>query len=77
MDYRQAVSAVQHRLWPRATAEIETGAIPDRDFRKILIGLMVPMGMTVLNLSKFGVALPAIRDSFMEEADTVAWLVTA
>jgi EmrB/QacA subfamily drug resistance transporter len=38
---------------------------------------MVPMGMTILNLTMFGVALPAIRDSFMLEADTVAWLVTA
>jgi EmrB/QacA subfamily drug resistance transporter len=77
MDYRQAVDAVQHRLWPRATVATESGSIPDKDLRTVLIGLMVPMGMTVLNLSMFGVALPAIRDSFMAEADTVAWLVTA
>ena len=76
MNYRRAIDAVQLRLWPRtATAEIEP--ISGWDFRAILIGLMVPMGMTVLNLTMFGVALPAIRDSFGIEADTVAWLVTA
>lgn len=76
MDYRRAIDAVQGRLWPRtATTEIEP--IAGWDFRAILIGLMVPMGMTVLNLTMFGVALPAIRNSFMIEADTAAWLVTA
>ena len=48
-----------------------------RSLRAVLIGLMVPMGMTILNLSMFGVALPAIRDSFAIDADTVALLVTA
>jgi EmrB/QacA subfamily drug resistance transporter len=38
---------------------------------------MVPTAMTVLNQTMFGVALPAIRDSFQLEADIVAWLVTA
>ena len=38
---------------------------------------MVPMGMTILNIQMFGVALPAIRDSFGIDADTVALLVTA
>lgn len=47
------------------------------DRRSILIGLMVPMGMTVLNLSMFGVALPFIRDSFQADPDVVAWLVIA
>ncbi|NJN83003.1 MAG: MFS transporter [Caldilineaceae bacterium] len=47
------------------------------DGRKILIGLMVPMGMTILNLSMFGVALPYIRDTFDAQPDVVAWLVTA
>ena len=47
------------------------------DSRRILIGLMVPMGMTVLNLSMFGVALPAIRSGFAVDADQIAWLVTA
>ncbi len=76
MDYRRAIDAIQNRIWPRtAAAEIEPMAV--LDFRAILIGLMVPMGMTVLNLNMFGVALPAIRDSFMIEADTVAWLVIA
>ncbi len=52
-------------------------AVPPWDLRALLIGLMVPMGMTVLNLSMFGVAVPFIRDSFHAEADTMAWLVTA
>lgn len=38
---------------------------------------MVPTGMTILNLSMFGVALPLIRDDFVAEADAMAWLVTA
>ena len=76
MNYRRAIDAVQVRLWPR-TAGAEIEPITGWDFRAILIGLMVPMGMTVLNLTMFGVALPAIRDSFQIEADTVAWLVTA
>src|SRR5687768_2477071 len=76
MDYRRAIDAVQDRLWPR-TAATEIEAISGWDLRAVLIGLMVPMGMTVLNLTMFGVALPAIRDSFMIAADTVAWLVTA
>lgn len=76
MDYRRAIDAVQLRLWPR-TAAAEMEPIAGLDFRAILIGLMVPMGMTVLNLTMFGVALPAIRDSFVIEADIVAWLVTA
>lgn len=42
-----------------------------------LIGLMMPFGMLVLNLSMIGVALPSIRDNFGAEADLVAWVVTA
>ncbi len=72
MNYRNALDVLQQRLRLRDPAV----ALP-WDPRSILIGLMVPMGMTVLNLSMFGVALPAIRDSFGIEADTVAWLVTA
>ncbi len=45
--------------------------------RGLLIGLMVPVGMTTLNMSMFGVALPAIRDAFGVAADTTAWIVTA
>jgi EmrB/QacA subfamily drug resistance transporter len=70
------MDAVQDRLWPRAAAE-EMESASDWDLRGLLIGLMVPTAMTVLNLTMFGVALPAIRDSFRIEADTVAWLVTA
>lgn len=72
MNYREVMEAVQQRLRPRAPA-----ASSPWDPRAILIAMMVPMGMTVLNQSMFGVALPAIRDSFRLEADTVAWLVTA
>jgi EmrB/QacA subfamily drug resistance transporter len=72
MNYRNALDVLQQRLRLRDPAV----AVP-WDPRAILVGLMVPMGMTVLNLSMFGVALPAIRDSFQIEADTVAWLVTA
>lgn len=77
MDYRQAIRAVQSRLWPHTPTLAESEAIPPWNLRTVLIGLMVPMSMTVLNLSMFGVALPAIRNHFMAEADTVAWLVTA
>ncbi|MBX3052628.1 MAG: MFS transporter [Caldilineaceae bacterium] len=43
----------------------------------LLIGLMIPIGMTTLNMSMFGVALPAIRDSFGIAPDVVAWISTA
>lgn len=45
--------------------------------RGLLIGLMIPIGMTTLNMSMFGVALPAIRDSFAIAPDVVAWITTA
>lgn len=45
--------------------------------RGLLIGLMIPIGMTTLNMSMFGVALPAIRDSFGIAPDVVAWITTA
>ena len=84
MNYRRAIDAVQDRLWPRtkaiaATKDTAVGRdLPsEKDLRAILIGLMVPLGMTVLNMTMFGVALPAIRDSFAIEADTAAWLVSA
>ena len=51
--------------------------VAGKSLRAILIGLMVPMGMTILNMQMFSVALPAIRDSFGIDADTVALLVTA
>lgn len=47
------------------------------NLRRILIGLMVPMGMTVLNMSMFSVGLPSIRSNFAIQPDLVAWLVTA
>lgn len=92
MDYRRTIDAVQDRLWPRtkaveaaAEAAAESAAAgnavlaepSEKDLRAILIGLMVPMAMTVLNMTMFGVALPDIRDSFGIEADTAAWLVSA
>ncbi|HXF63289.1 MAG TPA: MFS transporter [Caldilineaceae bacterium] len=79
MNDRQAFSTAQRRLWPRSALAAATAGAPVApwDTRAILIGLMVPMGMTVLNLSMFGVALPFIRDSFRAEADIMAWLVTA
>ncbi|OUC08609.1 hypothetical protein RY27_07975 [Litorilinea aerophila] len=58
-------------------AEIAVRPAQSWNFRAILIGLMVPMGMTILNLSMFGVALPYVRDSFNAPADLMAWLVTA
>ncbi len=61
----------------RSAAPPQPAAAPAWDSRRILIGLMVPMGMTVLNLSMFGVALPAIRSGFAVDPDQVAWLVTA
>jgi EmrB/QacA subfamily drug resistance transporter len=73
MNYRQSIDSLRHRL---RRGESRPGAAP-WELRGLLIGLMVPMGMTVLNLSMFGVAVPFIRDSFRTEADTVAWLVTA
>lgn len=45
--------------------------------RGLLIGLMIPIGMTTLNMSMFSVALPAIRDAFALEPDIVAWISTA
>ena len=86
MDYRQTVDLLRQRLrinGPTLTdATLTASALTDEavapwDLRALLIGLMVPMGMTVLNLSMFGVAVPFIRDSFRAEADTVAWLVAA
>ena len=60
----------------RATAS-EAGDAVGTSLRAILIGLMVPMGMTVLNLQMYSVALPSIRDSFGIGADTVALSATA
>jgi EmrB/QacA subfamily drug resistance transporter len=76
MNYRRAIDAVQDRLWPR-TAGMEIEPSSGWDLQAVLIGLMVPTSMTILNLTMFGVALPAIRDSFGIAADTAAWLVTA
>lgn len=45
--------------------------------RGLLIGLMIPIGMTTLNMSMFSVALPAIRDTFAIAPDVVAWISTA
>ena len=49
----------------------------DWNLRGLLIGLMIPIGMTTLNMSMFSVALPAIRDSFGIAPDVVAWIATA
>ena len=45
--------------------------------KQMVIGLMVPMGMMILNLVMFNVALPTMRDTFALPADLTAWLVTA
>lgn len=52
-------------------------AYSEWSLRGLLIGLMIPVGMTTLNMSMFGVALPAIRDSFAIAPDVVAWITTA
>ena len=55
-------------------------ATPDQSARPLwglLIGLMLPVGMTTFNMSMFGVALPTVRDVFGAEADLTAWLLTA
>src|SRR5690606_5135917 len=75
MNLRRAFHAFHRRSGP--TPPPSGAAVAPWNLRAVLIGLMVPMGMTVLNLSMFGVALPFIRDSFQAEADTIAWLVTA
>lgn len=77
MNYRRAIDAVQQRFGVRSTTSSRDESVSGWDLRSVLIGVMVPVGMTVLNLTMFGVALPAIRDSFQIEADTAAWLVTA
>lgn len=43
----------------------------------LLLGLMLPLMMTIVNLAMFDIALPTIRDTFGIEADVTAWLVTA
>ncbi len=52
-------------------------ATSEWSLRGLLIGLMIPIGMTTLNMSMFSVALPAIRDSFGIAPDVVAWITTA
>lgn len=53
----------------------------DHAFKKadyaLLIGLMLPLMMTIVNITMFEVALPTIRDSFGLQADVTAWIVTA
>ena len=44
---------------------------------ELLIGLLIPVGMTTFNMSMFGVALPTVRDAFGAEADLAAWMLTA
>ncbi len=79
MKFLDPVFALNHRLAARMsrTPDLPRDSAKSWDSRRILIGLMVPMGMTVLNMSMFSVALPFIRDSFAIQPDLVAWLVTA
>lgn len=42
-----------------------------------LVGLMLPMGMMVLTMSMFSVAMPSLRNNFVLDADQAAWVVTA
>jgi MFS family permease len=48
----------------------------DHSDRSILIGLMIPLTLTVLNASMFAIAIPIIRTEYGIEADTAAWIVT-
>lgn len=43
----------------------------------MLIGLMMPIMMTILNMTMFRLTLPTLRATFNMQADTTAWLVTA
>ncbi len=76
--FRQPRSAVRNRKPHLQLLELLVSLRRPREWslRGLLIGLMVPVGMTTLNMSMFGVALPAIRDAFQVQADTTAWIVT-
>jgi EmrB/QacA subfamily drug resistance transporter len=45
--------------------------------RAVIFGLMVPTMAVVLNLTMFGVALPAVRDGFQIQTDVAALVVVA
>lgn len=66
--------ALQQRL--RSSAQNKEHSLEKADYM-ILIGLMLPLLMTIMNLVMFGVALPTIRDTFRIQADVAAWVVTA
>jgi EmrB/QacA subfamily drug resistance transporter len=48
----------------------------ERSDRSVLIGLMIPLTLTVLNASMFSIAIPIIRTEYGIEADTAAWIIT-
>jgi EmrB/QacA subfamily drug resistance transporter len=57
-----------------------TGNVTDAsewNLRGLLLGLTIPVAMMTINMSMFGVALPAIRNTFVLAPDITAWISTA
>jgi predicted MFS family arabinose efflux permease len=66
--------AIRKRL--RSSAGNNTHSFEKAD-QILLIGLMLPLMMTIVNMTMFEVAaLPTIRDNFGFRADVTAWLLT-
>jgi EmrB/QacA subfamily drug resistance transporter len=68
---------VRSATHPTSTSSGGCARAADRTAPSALVGLMMPFGMLVLNLSMIGVALPSIRDTYGADADLIAWVVTA
>lgn len=49
----------------------------DRADYVLLFSLMLPLMMTIVNITMFEVGIPTIRDAFGIQADVAAWVVTA
>jgi MFS family permease len=58
-------------------AELAGIVVAGRAGWNTLLGLMLPMGMMVLTMSMFSVAMPSLRSNFVLDADQAAWVVTA
>ena len=43
----------------------------------LLSGLMLPLMMTIVNITMFEVGIPTIRDTFVIQTDVAAWVVMA
>jgi EmrB/QacA subfamily drug resistance transporter len=67
-------SAIRRRL--RSSAGNNTHSFEKAD-QILLIGLMLPLMTTIVNMTMFEVALPTIRNTFGIRADVTAWVVTA